>query len=581
MRLRDQRKNASEFARKVEADFGEVSLGHLEDVVGVGEEDVAALFVYGHELMLALLEGGERFGVVAFDPAGFVEADRLPATLRAIFVEEAILDDFELELTDGADDLATVELVGKQLCNAFVHQLAHTLVELLLFHRVGVLDIFEHLGRERRKPLEVEQFATGQCVADLEVARVGDADDIAGIGDVDDVLLLGHEGRRGGEAHHLVVAHVAIVDVAFELAGADLNEGDTGAMVGVHVRVDLEHKAREFLLLGTHFALFGEDGARSRSDLDEAVEKLLDTEGVESRTEEDRGNLTGKIFLFVKFGIDTLDQFYVFTELVGVSLPDSLINQRRGDIVDLDALADGLFRGGEEVESLFVDIVDTFELGAHVDRPRKGADTYMEFGFEFVKDIKGVAALAVHLVDEDDHRSFAHSADLHELACLGLDALGGVDDDDNRVDGGQSAERILGEVLVARGVEDVDLVAVIFEAHDRGCDGDSALFLDLHPVGGGSFLDLVALHRTGDMDRSPEKQQFLGEGGLTCVRVGDDGECASARNFFVQFFRHVFIFRLAVFIFRLVWGEGVSPDTVSGIQHSPIRWRHFLSESSQ
>ena len=62
-----------EFAREVEADLGEVVLGHLEDVVGVGEEYVAPFAVGGHELVFAFFEGFEGLLVVAFNPAGFVE----------------------------------------------------------------------------------------------------------------------------------------------------------------------------------------------------------------------------------------------------------------------------------------------------------------------------------------------------------------------------------------------------------------------------------------------------------------------------------------------------------------------------
>ncbi len=59
-------------AREVEADFGEVGLGHLEDIVAVCEEDVAAVFVFCHELVFALFEGLECYRVVAFNPTCFV-----------------------------------------------------------------------------------------------------------------------------------------------------------------------------------------------------------------------------------------------------------------------------------------------------------------------------------------------------------------------------------------------------------------------------------------------------------------------------------------------------------------------------
>ena len=93
--------------------FREVGLSHLKHIVAICEEYVATLFVGGHELVLTLLECSKSLLVVAFNPACFVEADRLPTALCAILVEEAILDYFKLELTDRADNLAIVELVGE------------------------------------------------------------------------------------------------------------------------------------------------------------------------------------------------------------------------------------------------------------------------------------------------------------------------------------------------------------------------------------------------------------------------------------------------------------------------------------
>ena len=165
----------------MEFDFGEVGLRHLEHIVAVGEEDVAPLFVCGHELVFALLESCQCLLVVALYPARFVEADRLPAALRAVFMQQTILYHLELKLTDSADDLAPVELIGEHLRHTFIHKLIDTLVELLGFHRIGILYIFEHLGREAGQPLEVKHFAGGQGVADLEVAGVRDTNDVAGI----------------------------------------------------------------------------------------------------------------------------------------------------------------------------------------------------------------------------------------------------------------------------------------------------------------------------------------------------------------------------------------------------------------
>ena len=141
-----KRKTPLKFAREVEFYLWEVGLCHLQDVSGVGEEDVAAVAVYSHKLVFALFEGSQGFRVVALYPAGFVESEWFPAALCAVFVKQTVLYNFELQLSHGADDFAAVELVDKQLSHAFVHELFHAFIELLGLHGVAVFDVFKHFG---------------------------------------------------------------------------------------------------------------------------------------------------------------------------------------------------------------------------------------------------------------------------------------------------------------------------------------------------------------------------------------------------------------------------------------------------
>lgn len=518
----------------MEADLGEVALGHLEDVAGVGEEYVAAVAVYCHELVLALLEGGEGFGIVAFDPAGFVERDRFPAALCSVFVKQAVLDHFKLELTYGADDLAAIELVDKQLGHTFVHELLDAFLELLRLHRVGVFDVFEHLWRETRQSAVVELFARGEGIADLEVAGIGYADYVAGEGFVDNALFLGHECRGSGEAEHFSGTDVAVGGVALEFARAHFDKRYAAAVVGIHVGMDLEHESRKCLLVGAYFALLGHDRLGRRGYLDETVEQFLDAEGVERAAEEYRGDLAGQILIDRQFGIHPLDKLQIIAQFGGIGLTYGLVDTRVVDVVDFHAFRYALFVGRKQIERVFVDVVHTFEFRAYVDRPAERAYRYFQFGFQLVEYLERVATLAVELVDEYDHRGVAHAAHLHELAGLLLHAFGHVDHDDHRVDGGEGAVGVLGEVLVARGVENIDLVGAVVEAHDRCGYRYAALLLYFHPVAGGGLLDLVALYGAGYVDGTAEKQQLFGESRFTGVGVRDDGERASPAYFVVD-----------------------------------------------
>src|SRR5262249_39753172 len=85
--------------------------------------------------------------------------------------------------------------------------------------------------------------------------------------------------------------------------------------------------------------------------------------------------------------------------------------------------------------------------------------------------------------------------------------------------------------LVAGGVEQVDRVAAVIELEDGRADRDAALFLELHPVGGGGALVLAVLHRAGEGGGVAVEEGFFRERGLGRGRVGDDREGAAAGDF--------------------------------------------------
>ena len=170
------------------------------------------------------------------------------------------------------------------------------------------------------------------------------------------------------------------------------------------------------------------------------------------------------------------------------------------------------------------------EAAAHADRPGDRRAVDAEHRLDLLEQLERLAHLAVHLVDEREDRRVAHAAHLEQLDRLRLDALGGVDQHHRGVDRGQHAVGVLGEVLVARRVEQVDRVAGVLELHHRARDRDAALLLDLHPVGGRVARALARLDRAGELDRAAEQQQLLGQRRLARVRVRDDRERAPLRD---------------------------------------------------
>ena len=140
----------------------------------------------------------------------------------------------------------------------------------------------------------------------------------------------------------------------------------------------------------------------------------------------------------------------------------------------------------------------------------------------------GGAALAVDLVDEGDDRHRAQPADLEQFARLRLDALGGVDHHHRGIDRGQRAIGVLGEILVARRVEQVegDAVAARTSSPSEVTEMPRCCSIFIQSDRARRFC-AARLDLAGEMDRAAEQQQLLGQRGLAGVGVRDDREGAA------------------------------------------------------
>ena len=381
-------------------------------------------------------------------------------------MQQAVLDDLELQLADCSNDLAVVELIDKQLCNALIHQLLDTLVELLGLHWIAVLDILKHFGREAGQALEVKFFTLGERITNLKDAVVGQAHNVTWIDFVDDLFFLSHKSSGCRKTVALTTSHVLVIFIAMEHSRANLDKCDATAVVGIHVGMYLEDEASELLLLWTHLTLLSHDRAGRRSYAHKTIQQFLDAKGVQRRAEKHGSHHRVKIVLFVKLRINTIDQFNVGTQLFGIVLADSCINGRVIDITDFNTIGNMLLVGLEQIESVLIDIVYALEFGTDVNGPTQRTYANLQFLLELIKDVKRISALTIQLVDKNDNRGVAHATHLHQFACLRLDALCHIHHDDNTVNGCKCAVSVLCKVLVAWCVQDVDLVITIVKAHD-------------------------------------------------------------------------------------------------------------------
>ena len=84
-------------------------------------------------------------------------------------------------------------------------------------------------------------------------------------------------------------------------------------------------------------------------------------------------------------------------------------------------------------------------------------------------DPLGVGVGQVDLVDDGDDRQVVLERQVDVGQRLGLDALGGVDDQQRALAGGEAAADLVGEVDVAGGVDQVELVGLGRRAPCSAC----------------------------------------------------------------------------------------------------------------
>ena len=478
-------------------------------------------------------------GALARDPADIGIRQVAAADVDVVLVLEAVLQHLELQHADRADDdllHAAVRLV-EDLDGALLRDLGDTLDKLLAFHGVHLRDDGKMLRRKRGDTLEAHaQLRVADRVADGEDAGVEHTDDVAGVGLIDDRALLRHELLRLRKLERLAALHVQVLMVALELARADAHEGDAVAVGLIHVRLNFEHECGKRRLHRVDHAVSRRARQRRHRHVQEVFQKRLDAEIRQRGAEKHRTEPPGAHLVEVEGVARAVEQFNVLGQLFTLARTDQLVEpvnvrELALDGADLVLPAVKLLKR-EDLAAVAVE--HALEIVPAADGPvdRVGADA--ELIFQLLHELERVAGLAVELVDECEDWDVAHGADLEELARLRLDALGRVDDHDGAVRCHERAVRVLREVLVARGVEDVDAIALVFKLHDRRRDGDAALLFELHPVRDRVARGRLALDRAGELDGPAVQQQLFRERRLAGVRVRDDRKGPAALDFLFQ-----------------------------------------------
>ena len=194
--------------------------------------------------------------------------------------------------------------------------------------------------------------------------------------------------------------------------------------------------------------------------------------------------------------------------------------------------AEGTLRGFlEKVNFAGNSVIDPAKFRAITKRPVAWCGMDAEHGLQFVEQGERRAGRAVELVDEGENRHPAAAADFEKLAGLWLDAFGRIDDHDRGIDGREHPVGVLGEILVARGVEQVDHVAVVVELQDSGGHRNAALLFQFHPIACRGPLVAARGDTAGQLHGPTVKEELFGQRRLARVRMRNDGEGAPAGSF--------------------------------------------------
>ena len=308
--------------------------------------------------------------------------------------------------------------------DAFLGQLIQRLLELLGPHGIGQTHAAQNLRREVRHAGKIEILAFRQRIADAQRPVIGNADDVARIGLLGKRAILRKEKLRRVQADGLAGSHLLDLHAAGKLAGAEPDEGDTVAVVRIHIRLDLENECGRAGFGGRDDALVGGLRPRRRRDGAKRIEEVAHAEIFERTAEEDRSQVAFGKGARIESLAGMAHEIEFRAECRGVE-----IWVQRGDFGDRHC-AQRTGRSRIAVQQAHatgrhVDCAD--KIAAAPDRPSDRRGIERERFLDLIDEVERVAALAIHLVDEGDDRNVAQPAHLEQLARPRLDALGRVD----------------------------------------------------------------------------------------------------------------------------------------------------------
>jgi hypothetical protein len=473
-------------------------------------------------------------GLGPLDPASIPVGHGLKARKDAIFVLQPVEENVELKRPDGTHDRGRaghpmlVEHLNRTLLGEFVE----ALVELFAAERIGELDPREVLRRKGGNGLEDGRTPRGEGIPDPKAPAVVDPHHIPGPGGLHRLAFLAKKLLGLGQPERLPRAHIGDRGSRYEAPRADPYEGQAISMLGVHIRLNLENEPGEPVVFGVNPPLARVPRGRRGGGFQEASEEGFDPEVGQCTPEEGGRHPSGGEPGRIQIGPHSIEQVDLLSEASGGLDPQQRLNFRVIQTGNPGRRTTGpvVTPAFEKVQRPVDPIVDPEEVGPVGYRPGDRCARHSEFGFDVVEELERRHPHPITLVDEGEDRNFPHPADLKQLPRLLLDPLAIVEEHDGRVRRHQRPIRVFREVLVTRGVQEIDPVPLVLELERRRGHRDPPFSLEFHPVGGGVSGCPSRLHRPRQMDGPTVEKELFGEGGLPRIGMADDGEGAASAD---------------------------------------------------
>ena len=300
-----------------------------------------------------------------------------------------------MQLADHADDPLRADLGIEDLDHALFRKIVERLPELLGLGRITQLDAAEDFGRKIGQAGETDLVGLAQRVAHAQGPVIGDADDVARFRGVGQLAVLREEQDRRMDRDRLAEAARRQLHAAFERARNLPHEGDPVAVIGVHIGLDLEDEAGDFIALRPDRILACGLWTRRRREFRDRLDQFGDAEILQRRSEIDRRQIAVAIGVEIEFGIADLRQLDILRHFLGqfdIGLALALEFLRRA-LGPRDP-------AGRKIEH-------ALEFAAHPHRIGLGAHIERQHIRDLVEQFEDRTPLAIDLVDEGDDRHAA------------------------------------------------------------------------------------------------------------------------------------------------------------------------------